>query len=286
MIEPPRSHTAGTRVAPSGSMLRRLSVGPPDADVGVVVLSTRAGIVRLHGLAQRLQGAMTLIAALPAQVPERTPDDADEYVDWLARELSSFPVSTVVGASAAGYMAARLAKARAAQQARPPMLIMLEPPLPADMLQTPLATLLRLPDPVLQRFEQSLGADSLSRAAGDTPEFRRDVMAAFLEHRVEFEAAIQSVNQAQRLVAADLPIDLYAEWAGSISYCMQLGRVSYPGPTVCVEGLVNAELAESARTRRFAEIRHAFPLVSFHHTDVEHSELLTDAVLSRYFAVG
>jgi hypothetical protein len=276
----------GGRNGTFGSTLRQLSAGPAEAGIGLVVLSTRAGIVRLRDLANRLQGTRTLIAVLPAPVRETTPDDAEEYVDGVARALPGTPVSVVAGGSAAGYLAARLAEARAAQQADPPVLVMLEPPLPDDMMRIPLATLLRLPEVVLQRFEQLLGVDSLSQAAWDTPQFRRDVMAAFRDRRADLEAAIHSVDRTQRLVAPELPMDLYTEWAGSVSYCMQLRKATYAGPTMCVEGRMSAELAEAVRQRRFAEISRAFPRASFHRTDVEHAELLTDAVLHRYFAVG
>jgi hypothetical protein len=261
------------------TLLHRLCTGPPEAGVGVVVTTTRTGIVRLRELAKRLEGVTTLHAVLPPRPMDVTTDDADDFAELMARLLAGTVVHTIAGHSVASYLGARLAVAREKEQDRPPKVVLLEPPLPSTLISKPLL----LPELVQRRFIESLPGGTLATSPPGTPEFRGEVVHTFRTHRAELEAALHSVDPAELLAAPALAVDLYTEWAGWKSLCMQLATVTYAGPTVCVEGLFTAELDEDARGARFAEIRRTFPTVRFEETTSLHSDLTSAALLLPHF---
>jgi len=264
--------------------LHRLSAGPSEAGIGVIVTSTRGALVRLHALANSLEGVTTLVIVLPPSATDPTTNNAHEYVERLAWLLSSAQVHTVAGHSAAGYLAAGLAKAREAWQVPPPRLVLLEPPLPSDLMTRPLSDLLCMPEPALRRFTESLGAGSLTTAPRGTPEFRRQVIYTFLTHRIELDAALSCVEPADLLAPLPLALDIYTEWAGWVSLSIQLATVTYGGPTVSVEGKYTAAMEAAARAQRFAQIRESFPQARFQETDLLHLDLVSEAVLRPHFS--
>lgn len=270
-----------TAAAFEATLLHRLSVGPPEAGVGVVVTTTRTGIFRLRDLAKSLAGVVTLVAVLPPRATDlMTTYDADEFAERLVQPLAAGgAVRTVAGHSVASYLAARLATAFKKEQDSPPKVILLEPPLPSTLMSKPLL----LPELVQQRFTELLPRGTLATAPPGTPEFRSQVVHSFRTHRAELETALRSVDPAELLAVPARAVDLYTEWAGWKSLCMQLATVTYADPTVCVEGLYTAEMEEAARGERFAEIRRSFPAVRFEETTSLHSDLTSAAILLPHF---
>jgi hypothetical protein len=262
-----------------GRLTYELSTGPREAGVDVIVLASKGSLIYLRGLISNRQGARTLVAVPPARPADARTDDVHEYVKLLVQPLHDTFVHAVVGHSAAAYVAASLAGAQAAQQIRPPKLVLLEPPLPEEMMSCPLSDLILIPELVLQRFTASLNADSLPTAPRGTAEFRRQIVDMFRTHRAEFASVLSSADPEKLLAPPTLALDIYPEWAGWVSLCMQLCTATYGGPVVCIEGVHTAKMEASARARRFARIRSSFPQVRFQETNAEHGELLYESIL-------
>lgn len=258
--------------------LRWLSAGPTEAGAGVMVMTTRPGIFRLKSLAKRLDGMTTFIGVFPPPAETATIDDVEEYAEQLALALPS-GVHTVIGHSVAGYLAARLARTREALQDRRPTLIMLEPPLPDDLMTCPLSDLLSMPKLVLDRFVASIEPGPLVSCPRGTPEFHRQLVHVLTSRRVELDAAVRSVDPSELLAPPNYAVDLYTEWAGWVSLCMQLCTTRYEGPTILVEGLLAAGKGVAARADRFARIRESFPTVRLEETGLTHGELVCEATL-------
>lgn len=261
------------------TLLHRLSVGPPDAGVGVVVTTTRTGRIRLRDLAERLEGVTTLVAVLPPTAMDVTTDNAEAFAERLAQPFAGAQVHTVAGHSIAGYLAARLAVAYEKEQVHPPKVVLLEPPLRSTLMSKPNV----LPEPVQQRLSESLDTGTLATAPPGTPEFRRQVMYTLRTHRTEFEAALRDVDPVNLLGPLALAVDAYTEWAAWMCLCMQLTTVTYTGPTVSVEGLYTAEMEKDARDQRYAEIRSFFPNVRFEETTSLHCDLTGADILLPHF---
>jgi pimeloyl-ACP methyl ester carboxylesterase len=278
------SDSTGPGASIESTLLRRISSAPAEAGLGVIVLTSRNSLLRLRDLAAHLEGTMTLIVVMPPRGTDPTSHDADEYVERLARPLPNAPLHTVIGHSAAGYIAAKLATARARHQPRRPKLVMLEPPTPNDLMSDPLSGLFLLPEPALQRFTESLDTGCLVTAPQGTPEFRRQVMQAVLTHRAELDAALRSVDPTQLLAPPPSAVDVYTDWVGLMSLCMQLANVTYDGPTVSIEGLYTANMEPREREQKFARLRASFPHVFFQETTHMHGDLLSDAVLHPHLA--
>lgn len=260
-------------------LTQRLTLGPRDAGVDLVVLATKASVMHLHSLISRRQGVRTLIAVLPPRPADARTDNVHEYVKLLIQSLNDTFVHTIVGHSVAAYVGASIAEAQAAQQVRPPKLVLLEPPVPDDLMDHALSELLIMPEVALQRFTSALDADSLPTAPRGTAEFRRQIVDMFRTHRTELEAALRSVDPATLLAPPKLALDIYPEWAGWLSLCMELFTAAYGGPVVCVDGIRAAGMEASARARRSAYIRNSFPYVRFQATNADHGGLLHESIL-------
>lgn len=257
----------------------KLTSGPREAGVDLVVLPAKASVMHLRGLIGNRRGVRTLVAVLPTRPADARADNVHEYVKLLVQPLHDTFVHTVVGHSVAAYLAASIADAQAAQQVPPPKLVLLEPPVPEDLTDCRLSDLLIMPEAVLQRFTASLDADSLLTAPRGTAEFRRQIVDMFLTHRVELESALSSVDPAELLAPPRLALDIYPEWAAWLSLCMQLSAATYRGPVVCVEGNLVGELEASARASRVARLRGSFPQVRFQETNADHGGLLHESIL-------
>jgi hypothetical protein len=245
----------------------------------LVVLATKASVIHLHGLISSRQGVRTLIAVLPTRPADARTDDVREYVKLLVQPLHDTLVHAVIGHSVAAYVAASIAEAQAAQQTSPPKLVLLEPPIPDDLMDHALADLLIMPEVVLRRFTRSLDADSLPTAPRGTAEFRRQIVDMFLTHRTELESALKSADPATLLAPPRLALDIYPEWASWLSLCMELFTATYRGPVECVEGIRAAEMEASARAHRSAYIRNSFPQVRFQETTADHGGLFHQSIL-------
>jgi len=245
----------------------------------MVVLATKASVMHLRGLISKRQGVRTLVAVLPTRPADARTDNVHEFVKLLIQPLHDTFVHTIISHSVAAFVAASIAEAQAAQQILPPKLVLLEPPIPEDLTDCALSDLLIIPEVVLQRFTTSLDADSLLTAPRGTAEFRRQIVDMFLTHRAELESALRSVDPANLLAPPKLALNIYPEWAGWLSLCMQLSSATYRGPVVCVDGSLVGELEASARASRFARIRDSFPQVRFQETNADHGGLLHESIL-------
>ena len=265
------------------TLTHELSTGPRAAGVDLIVLAAKGSLVYLRSLISKRQGVRTLIAVPPTHPADARTDDVHEYVKLLVQPLHDTFVQVIVGHSAAAYLAASIAEAQAAQQIRPPKLVFLEPLLPGELMSSALSDLLLIPEAVLQRFTTSLSPDSLPTAPRGTAEFRRQLVDMFLTHRAEFASALRSADPAHLLAPPRLALNIYPEWAGWLSLCMQLCTVTYRGPVECIEGVHSAKMEAPERARRFARIRNSFPQVRFQETNAEHGELLHESILLPHF---